>query len=109
MYNGPSTWPHQVTNEYRGDHVIPVPLPWYEHIILVVEHNGGREVSLHGILNLLLEGALLALVAVRPPDQSHPVDVLNIRLDIRRGLDGSAGSQRLRDHKEADKALVRKA
>ena len=40
---------------------------WYEHIILVVEHNGGREISLHGILNLLLEGALLALVAVRPP------------------------------------------
>ena len=40
---------------------------WYEHIILVVEHNGGGEVGLHGILNLLLEGALLALVAVRPP------------------------------------------
>ena len=43
------------------------------------------------------------------PDQSHPVDVFNIRLDIRRGLDGNAGSQRLRNHKEADKALVRKA
>ena len=40
---------------------------WYEHIVLVVEHNGGREIGLHGVLDLLLEGALLALVAVRPP------------------------------------------
>ena len=46
------------------------PTHGYEDVILVVEDDGSRKVGEHGVLDLLLEGALLPLLAVRPPKKA---------------------------------------